>query len=463
VITIDQNTLIVTKRDGTGPGYDEDLVMSQAYSDSRGEMVWDSARSISASINTRFNEGACSISADGRTLIFTACDEASTYGSCDLFIARKIGDQWGMPQNMGKLVNSRSWDSQPSLSPDGQAVYFASTRSGGYGGKDIWMTVWENGEWQRPINLGPKINTPMEEATPHIHFNNTTLFFASDGHPGFGRSDLFQAQKLDTMWVNPQNLGSGFNDHYDQISLILNASGTEGYYAQEEVDERGRRLSKLMQVKFDDALVERAVSYITGKVTDSLSGEPLGANIQLSDLANGATIYRTQSDPVKGTYYFALREQEEVGVYVNAKGYLFKDFNFQPQPSSALRPDTLNIALLPITRGASAILQNIYFDFDRYELDDKSKPALDFVVNFLKTQSVKIEISGHTDNIGDKAYNQKLSEKRAQSVYEYLVAAGVDQNKISYVGYGSQRPLTDRAGRVRKNRRIEFQIIEIMQ
>src|SRR5690554_5146837 len=193
VLTADSRKILFTKRDGLNSYEHEDIFV--AFED-KGE--WSTPVPIDPAINTRYNEGTCTISADGNILIFTSCDAPDSFGSCDLYSSYKIDGKWQRPSNMGNMINSRSWDSQPSLSADGSMLFFASNRRGGFGGNDIWFSYRkDDGSWAEASNLGEAVNTDRDEVSPFIYFNNELLFFASDGHMGFGGKDLFVSRLKD--------------------------------------------------------------------------------------------------------------------------------------------------------------------------------------------------------------------------------------------------------------------------
>jgi outer membrane protein OmpA-like peptidoglycan-associated protein len=457
-MTIDGQSLFFTRRLGNAPYDDEDLVVSH-----RTDGGWTSAESISENINTRYNEGACTISADGRMLIFTSCEEKRSFGSCDLFISRKSGDNWSQPINMGTIINSVYWESQPSLSPDGNSLYFSSNRPGGVGRRDLWVTNYDGFKWSSPRNLGSTINTPQDETTPFIHGNNQTLFFSSTGHLGFGGYDLYAAEKhTDSTWTSPKNLGYGINDHHDQLSLIVSADGTEGFFSLEKIMDDGTISSRLTRIDFrSDTLIRHKASYVTGVVKDSVTNEPIRSVIELYDLNSNMRQYQTQSDPVSGRYFFVLTQGNEYGAFVSAPGYLFEDFRFTVGENNILNPDTIDVLLKPIYKGVNLVLENIYFEFDSYELSNRSLAELQVISDFLKKNDVLVEIAGHTDQIGTYDYNQELSANRAKAVYDQLLRNGVDRRKMRYTGYGATKPRYLDPGRESENRRIEFEIIEL--
>lgn len=458
-VTVDNSQLIFTKRAGTSYIDDEDLVISYFK-----EGHWTTATSISDKINTSNNEGASTISADGRTLIFTSCEEENSMGSCDLFISFKNGESWTKPRNLGQTVNSIYWDSQPSLSADGRILYFSSNRPGGQGGRDLWMTRYEKDQWTRPVNAGTKVNTAKDEVTPYLHFNNQTLIFSSAGHLGFGGFDLFKAEIEDSLPGSPDNLGFGINNELDQISMTIAADGTFGLFAQEFNDAQGGRFSKLAKVDFgENMIIENEAVYVTGHVLDKVTKEPVKAIITLNDLSSEALSYRTQSDGLSGSFYFVLTKGSSYGVFVKADNYLFEDFTFDVQSQDAGNPDSLTIYLQPLQVDAQLTLENIYFEFDSYDLSIKSRSELANISKFLKANRVQVEISGHTDSRGLEDYNQNLSEKRAQTVYEYLLKLGVSASKITYKGYGSEQLLIEKDPESPRNRRIDFRIVAIYQ
>ena len=453
-LTIDNNTLIFTKRAGASGSYDEDLVVSY-----REAGIWSPATLLSNNIHSEFNEGAASISADGRTLIFTMCDKGQTFGNCDLFISRKYGEVWSNPENLGKVVNSKNWDSQPSLGADGNILYFSSDRSGGMGKRDIWYTQRVDNTWTQPKNMGNIINTLKDDVTPFIHTNGENLVFASNGRVGFGGYDLYVSEQKEGKWQTPRNLGNAVNNNLDQLSFIISADGSMAYFSQDFKKADGKLKTKIVQLPIiNDSLVKNTSSYIFGRVRDAISQKAIKAKIELFDIFTNKLKYSTYSDSISGEYFFALNEGLSYGVYAGAKGYFFEDFRFDIQNSSSGQPDTLDIILSPLEVGATMILENIYFDLASYELTLNSQSELEIVAEFLVENQVNIQIEGHTDQSGDPQYNQMLSEQRAKAVYDFLIASGIPSDQLTFIGLGSKHPVESDPTLSDQNRRIEFRI-----
>jgi OOP family OmpA-OmpF porin len=461
VLTADQQELIFTRRAGFTDDFDEDLVVSKK--DSKGR--WMAPQSISKNINTMYNEGTCTISADGRKLIFTSCTGRDGYGSCDLYESRKIGNEWTAAQNLGINVNSAEWESQPSLSADGRTLYFVSDRRAGYGRRDIWMsTLLPNGTWSKAKNIGKPVNTVYDEYSPFIHVNNRTLYFASNGLTGFGGYDLYYSELDSSRWGTPVNIGAPINNHEDQFSLFITADGKKGYYSHEELIGGGHSKSKIIEIEIpEEHRVKFKSNYVNGVVTDHESHQPLKASIELINISKNETESLVDSDSITGQYLMVLTQGAEYALYINKKNYLFKSVNFNYSEVKDFEPIVMNVELDKVKDGSHVILENIFFDVDKYELKEKSQSELQKITRFLRENpTLKVEISGHTDNTGSPLYNKTLSEKRARSVYNYLLRENISPQRISVKGYGSEHPIADNnteEGRT-LNRRIEFTLVK---
>ena len=460
VLTVDQQQLFFTRRLGVTPNYDEDIVVTNKLENGK----WSDPVSVSDKINTRYNEGTCTISADGRMLIFTSCLGRQNVGSCDLFVSYKQGSDWSVPKNLGSVVNSRAWDSQPALSADGRTLFFVSDRKGGYGGRDIWKTTKDQtSKWTKPVNLGLKVNTGREEVSPFIHPNNQTLYFASRGWPGFGGFDIYFSEYGETGWSTPENIGYPINNSDDQVSLFITVDGKKGYYSHETIDMGIRMESRIFEFDVPNSIrVVNKSNYVKGIVYDEVTKELLEAKIELYDLNDQNLESIVESDRITGKYIMVLTEGSEYALYVNKKGYLFKSYSFNYEEHIDRQPIHIDIYLQPISKGTKTVLKNIFFDFDKYELKPKSEVELQKVISFLnQNPGIKIEIEGHTDNQGNETYNLDLSDKRANAVYSYLIQNGINAQYLTFKGYGQSQPLVPNNSEENyaQNRRIEFKIM----
>ncbi len=452
-LTIDGSKMIFTRRQDN----DEDFYESN-FQDGH----WSKAIPVGGKINTNFNEGAQNISQDGQWLIFTGCNYPEGQGSCDLYIAYKTKNgSWTEPENMGAIINTDFWESSPSLSPDKKDLYFSSNQPGGFGGRDIWVSHRQsNGKWGRPVNLGPVINTTADEGCPFIHADNQTLYFNSNGHMGYGMTDLFFSKKIDdSTWSKPENLGYPINTIDDEGSLIVASDGKTAYYASERSDSRGGLDLYKLELR-EDIRADRTL-WVKGKVFDKKTNAGLPSTVQLTDISNRRTISKLQTDE-DGNYLVTLPVGKDYAFNVNRKGYLFYSDNFslvnKDEMDSSL---VINIPLQPIEAGASIVLKNIFFDVKKYELKPASLYELDKVVAMMnENPKTTIQISGHTDNVGKDADNLTLSLNRAKSVSAYLTSRGIDPKRISSKGFGAGKPVASNDTEQGKalNRRTELSI-----
>ena len=456
VLTADRETMIFT-------GYLNETNDENLYISNYKLGVWTEPESISENINSSKNEGTASISADGRILVFTACQDTRGLGSCDLYISRKNGNRWERPENLGKNVNCPSWDSQPSLSADGKTLYFVSDRKGGVGKRDIYVSKLDStNNWGAAQNVGNVINTPEDDISPFIHANGTTLFFASEGHVGMGGQDLFSAELKNNSWTKPENLGYPLNTFEDQVGFFITSDGKKAYYSLEKIQEGRKRNALIYELEVPDTLQKRfkKTRFLKGIVYDAITKQKLAADIDLISLKTNQLVSNVASDETSGSYTSVLTDGGEYGVFVSKKGYFFKSlsFDFQQQADDKV----LDIALEPIKKNSKEVLNNIYFETGRWDLKPESTAELDKLVKLLKANpELAIEISGHTDDVGKDAENQLLSQKRAKAVVEYLGKMGVNITKIKAEGYGKTRPIVSNTSEENKrlNRRIEVRVL----
>lgn len=460
VLTADRKTMYYTTLTGLSRQDQEDIVVS-TYKNG----VWGEPASISANINTLANEGTCSISMDGNSLVFVGCGKADGLGSCDIYISSKINGVWSKPVNLGPAVNSSTWDSHPSLSADGRSLYFVSARKGGFGKEDIYIShLNDEGIWQPSVNAGSTVNTAGTEFSPFIHADGTTLYFSSNGLMGLGGLDLFYTSGADTSWTIPKNMGYPLNTYLNDETLFITVDGMKGYYSRFEGVTVNYN-SRIFMFEFDmpDSFKpEKPSTFANGHIYDKITKKGLGARVELIDIASGKITQSVMSDSITGEYTIVITEGKEYAVYVNRKQYLFESLNFDYKVAKNFDPLTLDIYLIPIKSGSRVTLNNIFFQTNSYELEDKSRVELNKLITFINLNpKQRIELSGFTDNVGSFEANMKLSTMRAKEVYDYLMAKGIKSMLITFKGYGSSNPVADNTteeGR-QKNRRLEIKIL----
>ncbi|MES2779465.1 MAG: OmpA family protein [Bacteroidota bacterium] len=451
----DDRMLIYTRLVGE---QQEDFYVSMKQTDGS----WGKPYNMGAPINTEENEGTITLSPDGQYVFFTGCNRQDGQGSCDLYFSALDGDQWKEPKNLGFPINTRAWESQPSLSFDGKTIYFTSDRPGGFGGMDIWFSNYTKGKWTAPQNIGPEINTSGNEQCPMIAKDDQTLYFNTDGRVGMGGVDLFITRRNpDGRWGKAENLGYPINTHADEICMVLTANGENAFYVSKRPGGAGGL--DLYEFKLYEKARPKKTGYIKGVVFDAITKKKLKARIELIDLATAKTVVEAYSNRLSGEFVICLQGNKNYALNVSCEGYLFHSENFSLKNQSATDPLVLSVPMYPIEAGGKVVLKNIFFDVDQYVLKEESKIELDKLVSFLKANAtLTIEVSGHTDNTGTKQKNLDLSLNRAKAVMNYLTQQGIAATRLTAKGYADAQPIADNkteAGR-KQNRRTEFKIIK---
>lgn len=479
-MTVDGRTLLFTRRipaPGTELGEQEDFFVTHFV-----DGAWTEAVPMPSNINTPNNEGAPTFAPDGRTLVFVACVDAyGSYGpnrqgagSCDLFITKRVGTQWRNPMNLPGGVNTPHWETQPSLSSDGKTMYFIRGIMGRDGTKqqDIYRAfLQEDGTWSKAERLSDVVNTPFREESVFIHPDGRTLYFSSDGHPGFGGLDIFMTTLDDNgNWSKPVNLGYPINTAYDENSLLVAANGEIAFFASDRAGGFGGL--DLYSFVMPESIRPTKTLYMEGLVFDARTKRPLGGRFELIDLSTGKTIIVSEADKMSGEFLVSLPTKRDYVINVSYPGYNFYSLNFSLQNHTSDEPYKLDIPLQPIVEDAVVRLENVFFDLNSAVLRKESFIELDKLVALLKANpNMKIEIGGHTDSRGNNKDNLELSERRAKAVVEYLISQGVTANRLTSKGYASSQPVyTDAqinamSGNAEKekahqaNRRTEYKIV----
>ncbi len=479
-VTADESILVYTERIRG----QEDFYISV-----KKDSVWQVGEPMD-DINTDLNEGAQSISADGKFLVFTACDRRDGYGSCDLYFSENKKGKWTKPANMGNMINTRSWESQPSISADGKALYFSSNRAGGYGVKDILVSYCdEAGVWGKPQSLGEVINTKGYDQSPFIHHDGQTLYFMSDGHPGMGGHDLFYSRKeKDGTWGKPTNLGYPINTEAEESTLVISLDGKTAFFARDKnktentkTDDLARKADlDLYSFQLYEEARPQAVTYVKANVTDAETRKKLAeAKVEFVDLSNNQVHAFSKTD-ADGEFLVCLPLGKDYALSVSKELYVFHSENFAlSEMNSKDEPFILKIGLQaiptiavsegatpsstdPLAEGKPIVLKNVFFETGSASLKDASINELNRLKNLLEENpNLPIRINGHTDNVGSDENNLVLSNDRAKAVYDYLLTNGINGNRLSYKGFGETLPIAsneDTDGR-QKNRRTEFVII----
>ncbi len=461
-ITADGQTLMFTRQEYSSysPGlmstYQEDFYLSYLSKDG-----WRKAVNAGEPLNTRGNEGAQTLSSSGNYMYFAACDRPGSLGSCDIYFSAFNNGQWTQPYNVGFPVNSVSWESTPSISADGNMLFFSSNRQGGHGGKDLWVSFQTNtGKWDNPVNLGDEINTSGDEMSPFIHFDGRTLYFATDGRPGMGGFDIFITRmNNDSTWTVPQNLGYPINTSSDEMGLVIEASGRKAFFSSKRDNVNGK---DIFSFDLDESMRPNPVSYLKGKVTDKETGKLLKADYELINLSTNKVTVKNATDD-QGNFLVCLPSGYNYGINVSKAGYLFysESFMFEGQ-HSVIEPYIKRINLSPAKVGEKMSLSNVFYEVDSWELKNESMQELDNLADMLQyNKDLIVEIGGYTDSTGTDEYNMILSGKRALSVVNYLINKGILSDRLKYKGYGNTSPIGDNItseGR-KLNRRTEVKII----
>ena len=464
-ISPDQELIFFTRRylkkgiDIITPTFQEEFISSVKENDN-----FSTGQPLSYPFNIEDNEGGACISIDNNLLFFTKCSKVSgNYNNCDIFYSEKNDGKWGEIQSFGKeICPMYSWESQPSLSPDGNSIIFASDREGGYGGVDLYLINKEvNGLWSKPINLGHEINSVNNEKSPFLHTDGKTLFFASDNFPSLGGYDIFYSRK-DSLnkWSKPINIGFPINSKFNEISLFVSTDGNQAIFASNNLEGIGGW--DLYSFNLHEGAKPERVFFIKGSLFDNLGDNINDVEIEIKNI----NTKEVKVIKVKNGEYAAsltLSEADDVLITVKKEGYSFNSQYVSSENKEFISPSNLDFELKDIVEGESFLLNNIYFELDSYELNEISNEIIIEFAEYLKiNSSLIISINGYTDDIGELDYNKKLSEQRALSVYNHLIANGVIEKRLRYQGFGEEYPKNDNTSEDERelNRRTEFYIIK---
>ena len=506
VIAPDESFMLFTSRRSNSTGgklsmdgqYFEDIYISSK--NNKGE--WGKPVQLDKPINTRDHDACIGLSPDGQILFLY-----KDFGNGDVYISQIEGNNpknWSKPEPIPGAVNTDYWEGSACMSPDGKTLYFSSDKEGGYGGSDIYKSAkLPDGTWGKAVNLGPVINTPYDEDAPQIHSDGVTMFFSSRGHNGMGGYDVFSTvmDSQTKKWSKPRNMGYPVNSSNEDIYFTLTTDGSKAYFTSYRFDTYGEKDIYVMY----RPMASPTLFLFKGTVTNKITNEPVEATITLYNKATNQVDTVTTSDILTGKYAFNMEFDTPYNLSVESEDFQFhtEDLTFEYQAdlfehimNFAVEEDRMYVVELdgdttqilvneksalfgdttpvpedekdrPVTEtdleraksGRAIVLRNVHFDFNKSTLKRESIKTLNQVYNFLaQNPELYFEVGGHTDNIGSDAYNQRLSERRARAVYNYLTTKGIAQDHLTPKGYGEKKPIaTNRTPEGRRlNRRAEL-------
>lgn len=489
VITADESMLLFTsKRTYTDmPKLESGELYEDVYLTNKRNKAWRSPERLGKPLNTEYHDAVKGLSNDGGKLIVYKGDNGG-----DLFESKMSGASWSKPERYPKQINTDYHEASGSFSYDGKSLYFVSDKPGGIGGHDIYKSTRnDKGKWSEAENVGNVVNTPYDETAVFMHPDGKTMYFSSKGHNNMGGYDIFKSTFENGKWTTPVNIGYPINTSDDDVFFVISASGKHGYYSS--IKEGGNGGQDLYMITFlgpdkifvfnnEDNLIAEKMAPITEKVVaqavkideakltllkgiiiDEKTKQPVLATIDLIDNKTNQILATFESNASTGRYLVSLPSGKNYGLAVKANGYLFHSENFDLPDTAQYQEIEKEIALKKMEVGSKIVLRNIFFDFNKSTLRPESNSELDNLLTLLtENPKLKIEISGHTDNIGSAAYNKKLSESRAQSVVTFLVGKGIDKARLTFAGYGFDQPIAPNEteeGR-QLNRRTEFKVLK---
>ena len=435
------------------------------------QLKFPKGASMPPPFNQGSNEGGATISIDNKHLFFTICkDEGGSMVNCDIYTSDFINGEWTKPTKVTGINDPVYWDSQPSLASDGKTLYFASDRKGGRGGVDLYLTTKDEklGQWSTPVNLGKTINTSNDEKSPFIHSDFQTLYFSSDGHPGVGGFDIFYARKNEkSEWLEPKNIGIPINTNSDDLGFFVSTDGHLGYFASNQTSRVKGKSTQGYDI-FSFELYKEArpdeVAFVRGKIEDVANTEIKKFEVEIKDAVT-KKITMAVVDTNTGDYAVVVNQKvkNDLIVTVKKENYAFSSQLIAKDSVINAKPISVGLIADTIKVGQTYKLNNIYYQSNSAILDPRSMIVIEEFADFLKkNKTLKIEIHGHTDNVGNEKANIALSADRAFTVRDALLSKGIEENRIvAFKGFGASKPIADNANEngKAKNRRTEFAIV----
>ena len=458
LISPDQEMIFLTRRGvreelGVINKESEDFIVSQGDINSL-----DPGRAMEYPFNQNNNEGGATITIDNNILYFTICGKfGSNYNNCDIYyVERNQGGGWSDLISLQSINNPRSWESQPSISVDGSSLIFASDRKGGFGGIDLYIVKKDKfGHWGVPKNMGPIINSEFNEKSPFFHVDGETMYFSSEQFPSLGGYDIFMTKlQSNNNWAVPVNIGFPINTKDDELGMFVTTDGKTAYFCSNKLEGIGGW--DLYSFSLYEDVQPKRVLFLKGDISDSngivdsviLRMQNISTNEVTEILINGG----------KYVSAFTIQKSDDVLITFNKDGYAFNSHYISSVDENFSSPSEMDVEMIKVKENQTFQINNIYFDTDSFNLTAISRSILGSFADYLnKNTSIELLIAGHTDNIGSHESNLSLSTNRARSVYNFLIENGVGENRLKYVGYGEDNPIDNNdtvKGRSR-NRRTE--------
>ncbi len=464
IISADESVLFFTsRRAGTTGGHETgkgDYIEDIYFSENKNGK-WAAAKNLGLPVNSDDYDATVNLSVDGQRLfIYRSMAE----DKADILESVLEGTHWSKPSKLNSNINSPFIETSASFTPDGKSIYFVTNKPGGYGGKDIYVSkLTPSGDWGSAVNLGPPVNTEMDEDAVFMHPDGKTLYFCSNGHKTMGGYDIFKTVFENGKWSEPVNLGYPINSPENDVSYVVSASGKHAYYASASEGSLGQR--DIFMITFLEDTIKKAepqLTLVSGIITDEVSGKPIGADLEIIDNSKNESVAKFKSNTETGKYLVSLPSGKNYALVVTAPEHLFHSENFDIPATKGYAEINKPITMKKPEVGKKIILNNIFYDFDKATLRKESLNELSLVFQLLNEMTtLKIEVSGHTDSKGTDEYNNKLSQARAQSVVDYLLKRGILSDRVIAKGYGKSQPVatneTDEGRQL--NRRTEFKIL----
>jgi len=468
LITPDGKTLLFSRQyhpNNTGGEKDPEDIWFSQWDEEKGE--WMEAVNMGGPLNTKGPNYISSITPDGNTVIITLGNRYTKNGKmkAGVSVSTRTSEGWSKPVPF-EIINEINTHSKSNyfLANNREVLLMSVEGDPTFGSRDLYVSfLMDDGRWSEPLNLGSDLNTALEEASPFLAPDDKTLYFSSNGYSGYGKHDIYISRRLDdtwTKWSEPENLGPQINSPEGDSFFNIPPTGEYGYFSRNFTENN----SDIYRFELPKEHQPDAVVTVRGVVYNIKTRRPIQARIFYESLPEGNEIGTIESDPLTGEYQIILPTGKMYGYLAEAEGFVAINANIDLKDTKVYGELGKDLFLVPIETGAIVRLNNIFFDFDKYELKEASFPELNRIIELMnKNQDVSISVEGHTDNIGTQQYNITLSKRRAQAVLDFLVKGGIPKDRIQSKGWGKSKPIAsndDEIGGRELNRRVEFVILE---